>query len=109
MDITKHYQEVQEKLAIERLERRARLAKWLTGMFSNGLSGIGIATGGAMLAPKEINFDEGVYRLLGMFAIGFGLSCISYFQKSPLYNALYEPTNTAITTITTTKPEINEQ
>lgn len=70
-----------------------KLIKWLVGLISTGLNGVAGAAGGFVFAPNEINFDEGFYKLLGMFGLCFLFSCIPYFQKSPLYNALYEENN----------------
>jgi hypothetical protein len=72
--------------------REQKLIRWLVGLVSTGLNGVAGAAGGFVFAPNEINFDDGIHKLFGMFALCFVFSCIPYFQQSPLYEALYEPT-----------------
>lgn len=71
-------------------EIKDKLIKWLVGLLSTGLSGMLAPAGGVLLAPSEFNFGDGIYKLFALFLIGFIAACVNYFQKSPLYNALYD-------------------
>ena len=68
---------------------KKNLIKWLVGLFSTGLSGMGVAVGGAALSPSTINLEDGLYKFIGMLCIGFSIAALNYFQRSPLDQALY--------------------
>lgn len=82
---------MQNGLRRDFLGMKNRLIKWIVGLLSAGLGGVGYGAGGVILAPEEINLDQGIHKLAGLFLIGFILQAFAYCQKSPLYNALYEP------------------
>jgi len=79
---------------------KRNLIKWLVGLISTGLSGMGVAVGGAAISPTTINLQEGIYKFGAMLLVGFVIGVINYFQRSPLDQALYGTTTTTTNTTT---------
>lgn len=69
---------------------KKKLTKWTVGLVSAGLTGVATTATTAAVAPKEINFDEGFYKLLLVLAVGFIGGVFNHLQKSPLDKALYD-------------------
>lgn len=79
-----------------------KVAKWLDGIISAGVSGAVNGIAAIVVDPVNFNLQEGFSKVVSLAAAGAFIGVIMYLRQSPL------PTDLSVLNLVNTKPQKTE-